>query len=86
MRIVSWSPGILPSVAFDRHAAKTPSERSIRKKRMPVGLLKVGVISVPLGGKTTSMTSSTPSFESISAARSGVAASERSVGASHLRK
>ena len=49
MRMVSWSPGIRPPVAFDRQAAKTPSERSMRKKRMPVGLPKFGVISVPLG-------------------------------------
>jgi len=86
MRMVSWSAGMAPPVAFERQAANAPSDRSIRKKRMPVGRPKCGVISVPLGGNFTSITSSTPSFESISAARSGLAASERSVGASHLRK
>ena len=53
---------------------------------MPVGLPWCGVISVPFSGKITSITSSTPSFESISAARSGELARERMQGASHLRK
>ena len=55
------------------------------KNRIPVALPKLGVIRVPFSGNFTSMTSSTPSFMSISAARSGEAASERSTGPIHLR-
>ena len=62
----------MPPVALERQAANAPSERSIMKNRIPVGLPKCGVMSVPLGGNLTSMTSSTPSLESISAARSGL--------------
>ena len=43
-----------------------------------------GVISVPLGGNTTSKTSHTPSLTWISAARSGVSARLRRIGAIHL--
>ena len=32
MRMVSWSAGMAPPVAFDRQAANAPSERSIKKE------------------------------------------------------
>ena len=45
-----------------------------------------GVISVPFGGKITLNTSHTPSFTWISAARSGVSARLRRMGAIHLMR
>ena len=59
-------------------------QRSSTKERALVAAGHSGVISVPFGGKITSKTSQTPSLTWISAARSGVSARLRRIGAIHL--
>ena len=57
------------------------------KVRALVGAGNTGVSSVPLGGKRSSSSGTTPSLTSSSAVRSGVSARLRRIGASHfLRK
>ena len=57
------------------------------KVRAFVGAGKIGVSSVPGGGKRISISGTTPSLTSSSAIRSGVSARLRRIGASHfLRK
>ena len=52
--------------------------------RALVGAGKIGVSSVPGGGKRISISGTTPSLTSSSAIRSGVSARLRRIGASHF--